>query len=173
MHAFIIIAATPWGGFPPCVMRGAPLSPDANHPAGLFGHGGCAEDALDARGRWLHPARLRPDPRHGRGLGRPPDGLGDGMEWLLIFVIPRWAWRRRAAETPAHATSPRRQTCDPEAGPASGSVHGRGQYWRSRAAEIRTQSDMLDEVSRRMMLAIAASYERLAERAARRAKEAK
>jgi hypothetical protein len=27
-------------------MRGAPLSPDANHPAGLFGHSGCAEDAL-------------------------------------------------------------------------------------------------------------------------------
>ena len=26
-------------------MRGAPLSPDANHPAGLFGMG-CAEDAL-------------------------------------------------------------------------------------------------------------------------------
>jgi hypothetical protein len=30
------IAATPWGGFPPCVMRGAPLSLDALHrPAGI------------------------------------------------------------------------------------------------------------------------------------------
>jgi len=48
-----------------------------------------------------------------------------------------------------------------------------GKYWRSRAAEIRTQSDMINEESRQMMLAIAASYERLAERAERRAKEAK
>src|ERR1700683_3536829 len=40
----------------------------------------------DARGRWLHPTRLCPDPRHGRGLGRPPDGRGDGVGWVLIFV---------------------------------------------------------------------------------------
>jgi hypothetical protein len=26
---------------PPCVMRGAPLSPDANHRRGSLGHGGC------------------------------------------------------------------------------------------------------------------------------------
>jgi hypothetical protein len=43
------------------------------------------------------------------------------------------------------------------------------QYWRVRAAEIIKQSDTLDEESRQMMLAIAASYERLAERADRRA----
>ena len=27
-------------------MHGAPPGPDANHPAGLFGQGGCAEGAL-------------------------------------------------------------------------------------------------------------------------------
>jgi len=45
-----------------------------------------------------------------------------------------------------------------------------GQYWRNRAEEIQAQ---LLEGSRQMMFGIAASYERLAERADRRAKEAK
>jgi hypothetical protein len=45
------------------------------------------------------------------------------------------------------------------------------QYWRVRAAEIIKQSETLDEESRQMMLAIAASYERLAERADRRSRE--
>jgi hypothetical protein len=46
-----------------------------------------------------------------------------------------------------------------------------GQYWRNRAEEI--QAQLFEEGSRQMMFGIAASYERLAERADRRAKEAK
>jgi hypothetical protein len=54
MHAFLrrflmhygIYRRYPLGGFPPCVMRGVPLSPDAHHRPGSLGHGGCAEDAV-------------------------------------------------------------------------------------------------------------------------------
>ena len=57
--------------------------------------------------------------------------------------------------------------------PASFSVDDPN-HWRGRAEEARTLADeMSDEVSKQMMLSIAADYERLAERAALRAQRPK
>jgi hypothetical protein len=37
------------------------------------------------------------------------------------------------------------------------------EHWRDRAAEARARAEMLDEIARRIILEIAAAYDRLAE----------